>query len=142
MLKMNYHKYDTIYNWKTKGLIGDYDEIFTRYINTTNCDRCDVLLTKDKYLKPTTRCMDHSHKTNLFRNIICHNCNCQLKQISKVKMKNNKSGFPNIIFDKKRSRWVFYKTYKKKRYFKRFKTLREALVYKFTILILLTRKPA
>ena len=63
--------------WKSRGLVMDnFEEIFDRYMKTTNCDRCNIeLTTGDTPAKMTTRCMDHHHKTGLFRNILCFNCN-------------------------------------------------------------------
>lgn len=56
-----------IYRWKSRGLVGDYDMIYDRYLNTTNCDECNCILTK--------KCMDHSHITGEFRNVLCNRCN-------------------------------------------------------------------
>ena len=65
-----------IRRWKYRGLIHpNYDELYERYINTTNCERCDIELTEDKRHTSTTRCMDHDHITGLFRNIVCNRCN-------------------------------------------------------------------
>jgi type IV secretory pathway VirB4 component len=78
-------KANRITNWKTKGLIHpDYDELYERYINTTNCERCNVILTEDKRPTSTTRCMDHDHNTGLFRYIVCQACNAsrELRQYS------------------------------------------------------------
>ena len=63
--------------WKQQGLVMDnFEEIFDRYMRTTNCDRCNIeLTTKDKPTKMTTKCLDHHHKTGLFRNILCTKCN-------------------------------------------------------------------
>jgi len=62
--------------WKNRGLnMENFEEIFLRYINTTNCDNCNVVLTKDRFNTSTTRCMDHCHKTGNFRNILCIDCN-------------------------------------------------------------------
>ena len=74
-----------ISHWKTTGLIHpDYNELYERYINTSNCERCNVILTEDKRRTLTTRCMDHDHATGLFRNIVCHGCNAsrELRQYS------------------------------------------------------------
>jgi len=59
----------------------DYDEIYDYYINTEYCENeeCKVRLTEDKILTPTTRCMDHCHKTGEFRFILCHKCNGSMK---------------------------------------------------------------
>ena len=74
-----------IENWKYTGIIHpNFDELYERYINTSNCERCNVILTEDKRRTLTTRCMDHDHNTGLFRYIVCHRCNSsrELKQYS------------------------------------------------------------
>ena len=67
-------------SWKGYGLnMENFDEIYERYLNTTNCDNCDILLTQGRYTTPTTRCMDHDHITGNFRNILCQSCNVRRK---------------------------------------------------------------
>ena len=58
--------------WKTRGLKGDYDEIYERYINTYECDNCGIELNQDE---STKKCMDHDHCNGAFRNILCKSCN-------------------------------------------------------------------
>ena len=71
-----YKKSNRINNWKRIGLIHpDYNELYEKYINTTNCERCNVVFSDDKIRTSTTRCMDHDHATGLFRNIVCNSCN-------------------------------------------------------------------
>ena len=60
-----------IYNWKKSGLIyDDYDELYEVYINTMECQHCQI-----KFTKNNKRCLDHDHTTGLFRKIVCHRCN-------------------------------------------------------------------
>lgn len=63
-------KHRTIGIWKYNGLIGDYDQIYERYVNTHKCDVC-LKDFKDSF----DRCMDHDHETGLFRQILCRSCN-------------------------------------------------------------------
>ena len=66
-----YHKRTTKSSWKYKGLIMDnFEEIYDDYIHQTNCEICGKLFEKSR-----DRCMDHSHITGEFRNIVCQRCN-------------------------------------------------------------------
>jgi len=61
--------------WKKRGLISDnYDLLYEKWKNTKNCENCNVELT-DGNKGSTKRCLDHSHTTGEFRNILCHLCN-------------------------------------------------------------------
>jgi len=64
-----------IYRWKYTGLIcEDYDKLYEHYLNTNECDNCGIELVEGHY-GANHKCMDHSHRTGLFRNILCHRCN-------------------------------------------------------------------
>ncbi len=61
--------------WKQSGLISeDYDKIYELYINTWECNNCGIELVEG-FHGSNHRCMDHNHKTGLFRNILCNTCN-------------------------------------------------------------------
>ena len=78
-------KLNRIRLWKYRGIIHpNFDELYEQFINTLNCERCNIELTEDKRPTSTTRCMDHDHHTGLFRNIVCHSCNAsrELRQYS------------------------------------------------------------
>ena len=73
-------KQNRISNWKTSGVVcDDYDKLYEIYINTTNCEKCDILLTTDKLTTNTTKCLDHNHQTGLFRYVLCNRCNLNLR---------------------------------------------------------------
>ena len=70
-ITLNKHRWNTIYNWKRRGLVyHDYDELYQTYINTMECEHCltEFKSTKDRHL-------DHCHITGQFRKIVCHKCN-------------------------------------------------------------------
>ena len=74
-------KTNRITKWKHIGLIHDnYDQLYEYYLNTTHCEKCNIELTYDKQNTSTTKCMDHSHRTGQFRNILCFNCNIKRKE--------------------------------------------------------------
>ena len=65
------HRYDTIYKWKSRGVIyPDYDELYQTYINTLECQHC-----LKEFKSTRDRCMDHDHQTGQFRMIVCQKCN-------------------------------------------------------------------
>ena len=67
--------------WKERGLnMENFEEIYQIYLSTSHCDLCGVELTEDQVNTKTTRCMDHSHVTGEFRNIVCCSCNSRLPQ--------------------------------------------------------------
>ena len=70
------HERETKYNWKRKGLIcEDVDSLYCHYMNAKNCDECGIEFGKIGDGSGTFKCMDHNHKTGLFRNFLCNRCN-------------------------------------------------------------------
>lgn len=68
-----------INNWKRRGVINDdFDTLYDKYINTTECELCKCELSKGKGIIGR-RHLDHDHDTGLFRNILCGSCNINLK---------------------------------------------------------------
>ena len=112
-------KYNRIKRWKKYGLItNDFDSIYTRYINSTNCEKC-----KHNY-SYWTKCMDHCHTTGSFRNILCQRCNVNDNC-------RNKSGYPNISYHKRDRLWKYEIVVKKIIHQTYFKTKNEAIIYKW-----------
>ena len=67
--------------WKLYGLkTEDYDNIYELYMNTTHCQKCNIELSCGGKTTKTTKCLDHSHITGEFRNILCHSCNTKRRE--------------------------------------------------------------
>ena len=121
-------KSKTIWTWEKLGLIGDYESIYQRYINTTHCDKCGVLFDKINF-----KCMDHCHKTGKFRNVLCNGCN--LNMLDRKISSTNTSGYKNIRYIKKRKLWIFQKYINRERYNKMSKNINLLHWYKFVFLV-------
>lgn len=70
-------QYNIKSNWRAWGL-KNVDEVYEKYLSTTNCQLCDVELTYDDLSTKTRKVMDHSHVTHEFRYILCQSCNSKL----------------------------------------------------------------
>tara|TARA_R110000765_G_scaffold419132_1_gene523072 strand:- start:188 stop:664 length:477 start_codon:yes stop_codon:yes gene_type:complete len=127
------YKLSIISKWKYHKLIGDYDAIYERYKNTTNCDLCKALLTK--YRKGgRQKQMEHNHFNGEFRNIVCHTCN--VGKTDRAKPRDNTSGYKNIHYNVCSSAWVYKKNWKGKRISIQRKNKIEILCIKFASIIL------
>ena len=124
-----------ISKWKHQGLIDDYETIYDRYVNTTNCDLCNVFLEGRGSNK---KCMDHDHRTGLFRMVLCNKCNSMMPD--RKKNKNNTSGHKGIDFVKKKKLWKYRKQNNGKTFQKMCKCKITLLTYKFCYLLLMNRK--
>jgi len=75
------HQKMTIKNWKRKGLIlkegQTYKDIYSYVMTIERCERCGINF--DNEIHNNKRCMDHSHKTGYFRQVLCHSCNCTIE---------------------------------------------------------------
>ena len=66
-----------ITNWKKRGVKNDdFESLYEVYINTKFCEECNVELVEGNFGN-NRRCLDHDHETGLFRNVVCHLCNCR-----------------------------------------------------------------
>lgn len=64
-----------ISGWKQWGVKSDdYDALYTKWKETTNCEACDVELIEGNKGE-NKKTLDHDHKTGAFRNILCNSCN-------------------------------------------------------------------
>jgi len=64
-----------ISKWKQRDVISDdYDKLYEMYMNTKNCQECNVELVEGIY-GSNKKCLDHCHKTGEFRNVLCQTCN-------------------------------------------------------------------
>ena len=125
--KLDNPKNLAINGWKRKGLKGDYDMVYDRFINSTNCEnpKCNVVYGKIGDGTGTWKCMDHDHTPGLennFRSILCNRCNVNLKI-------TNTSGTPNIYI--KKYGWEYIRTINGKQHSKRFKYYYDVVVYKY-----------
>ncbi len=68
-------KLNRIGNWKANGVINDdFDTLYEVFIKCEFCEKCGVKLVEGRY-GDNRKCLDHSHNTGLFRNILCMSCN-------------------------------------------------------------------
>ena len=127
-------KSQKIHRWKEQGLIGDYEKIYERYVNTTHCDLCSIELTKGNHRYG--KCMDHCHKTGEFRNVICRSCNSRLPRQEKKLRKTNSSGHKGITYIKNKKLWCYRDRRNGKTFQKQSKSKITLLTYKFCHLLL------
>ena len=68
----------TINNWKQHGLIhDDYNQLYDAYLESTNCEKCDIEYGQWRDGTLPCRCMDHCHESGYFRNFLCCRCNLE-----------------------------------------------------------------
>ena len=103
--------------WKKKGVIltdkfKTYDELYDYYLSINNCELCNISFGEGK------KCLDHDHKTGLFRNVVCNSCN-------RIKAVANKNNFMNEKYiqklDKEGGVYRIQFIRKGKKYFKQIK---------------------
>jgi type IV secretory pathway VirB4 component len=75
----NRKKSNRINTWKHKGVKSeDFDKLYEKYINTKNCEKCNVELVEGNY-GYNKRCLDHCHETGEFRFVLCNTCNVKYR---------------------------------------------------------------
>jgi len=103
------HQLKSISNWERRGLIckegQTYKDIYSFVMSIDRCERCGV--TFDNENRVNRRCMDHSHKTGYFRQVLCHSCNQAIRAtISHLwisaSIHKRKSGNIDVYFQYKR----------------------------------------
>ena len=124
------HKSSKKKYWKWVGVnMDNFDEIYNRYINSSQCELCDKI-----YDKQRDRCLDHCHTTGKFRNVVCQKCNALKKDNDKKK--NNTSGYKNItvckdpLYKNGICYVVKFIRNRKKIYYKRNTTLEDAILFR------------
>ena len=132
------HQQYTIYNWIKSGLIcregESYKGIYSFVRSVDNCQLCSVKFTDE--VNNEWRCMDHSHETGFFRQVLCNKCN---KGFDKELRKNTKTGHrwisPSIIKSKSGNIYVYFQ-YKRKGFkTKTSQSLTKMICYSFIQLI-------
>ena len=124
-------KSGTLSSWRKGKLLDsdndNYEKIYERYLIATNCELCGVFLEGRGNQK---KCMDHNHITELFRNVVCHNCNM------KTQTNINIGRSVGITFVKKKQLWCYRKQTDGISHKKMNKNKQNLLWYKFVYLIL------
>ena len=119
----NGKKSTKISGWKRRGIIADsWDEVYAWYIETETCDICDRVLTTDRKMTSSTKCLDHDHSIKddyNIRGVICNTCNVS---------ENSESENRYVI--RFRSGYRFRKSIKGKEFSKCFGTLEEAIAFR------------
>jgi len=85
------HQQLMIAKWKHRGLIlkegQTYKDIYSYVMTIKKCEICGINF-DDENVK---RCMDHSHRTGFFRQVLCITCNLHYDKTTSL-FKNNKMG--------------------------------------------------
>jgi hypothetical protein len=108
------HQQKTIWNWKNNGLIlkenQSYKDIYSYVMSIERCEKCGINFNNE--IHSQRRCMDHSHKTGYFRQVLCHNCNSgfdrSAPKLQKNKKINHKWISPNIKKQKSGNICVYF----------------------------------
>jgi hypothetical protein len=130
------YKDECIWRWKNSGIVcDDYELLYERYINTKFCEKCNCKLVSGNF-GSNKKAIDHNHITGEVRFICCHSCNMN----DKLKYRNNTSGHKNIRYNKRFNNYKYEKQIKGNKIIKQFKSKKDALCYKFIVLLMLQAK--
>ena len=69
------YKMTMVSRWKQMGLIGNYEKIWDYYLKIDKCEECECDFSVKGDGIGRFKCMDHSHITGEFRNVLCSKCN-------------------------------------------------------------------
>ncbi len=117
-----------VWNWKNWGVKYKYGlkNLWDLGESTTHCENCGVLFGVWGDGTNSWRCMDHDHKTGLFRAFLCNKCNYKDRAVSS----RNKFGISNLSYRKIRNTYRIRIKYKIS---KSFKSYYEAVIYRWLL---------
>jgi len=131
--KLKREKQQRISSWKSQGMVDQFNDncetIHNRYMNTTNCDKCNILFNSNTR---TRKCMEHDHKTGLFRNIVCTRCNVRIGYEDRQCNNNTRIYCLYYQYYKTNNEWLFCynkQCNKNLRIFKKFKEVEDAVAF-------------
>ena len=134
------HQGNMINNWIKYGLLlreGEtYKGIYSFVMSIDNCQLCSVKFNDE--VRGEWRCMDHSHETGFFRQVLCNKCNWKY-DVKRTIQTNNKLGhmWIHLDIDKKKKKVLFRYTRKGFKG-KRSVSLTKLIAYSFIQLIKIT----
>ena len=125
-------------HWRESGLIvNDIDALYEKYLNTTNCELCNVTLCTGSKAS-NRKCMDHCHITGNFRNVVCNTWN--MRKLDQTLPKNNLCGIKNVTQRKDNGKWVYRKSFNKNNFHFMNKNKQIVLWVKFVDNLILSQK--
>tara|TARA_R110002096_G_scaffold145889_1_gene304005 strand:- start:116 stop:487 length:372 start_codon:yes stop_codon:yes gene_type:complete len=72
-------------NWNEKMILWDEEEIYERYLKSTNCEICHIEYTG--YRTSHTKNLDHDYLSKYPRFVCCHKCNHHLQKVDNMRYK-------------------------------------------------------
>lgn len=120
-----------INSWINQGMIDSFNDnwetLYNKYINTTNCDICNFDFLKDKF--KSTKCMEHNHTTGCVRGIVCSSCNRKIA-FAERPCKNN-TGIYGLYYQyfKTNDEHLFVYQKARPKIYKKFKNVNDAVAF-------------